>query len=376
MSDKITQVPLLDLMRQYEVIGETMEHALIQCARSGRYILGQAVEAFEEQVAPYCGVKHGVGVTSGSDALILALMAEGIGPGDRVITSPFTFFATAGAISRLGATPVFVDIEPEGFNIDPDQVAHEADKGARAILVVHLFGQCADMDPILSIADERGMPVFEDAAQAIGSEYKGKRAGSLGRYGCFSFFPSKNLGCMGDGGLVTTGDPDRADLMRLLRNHGARPKYYHKFVGGNFRLDAMQAAVLAVKLPHLDAWSESRQRNAAFYRGLFENAGLDEVVLPPELPDRRHIYNQFTLRIRNGKRDRVLKSLRERRIGCEVYYPVPLHLQECFASLGYRAGAFPVAETAAKEVISIPIFPELTREEMTHVVEAFSDILG
>lgn len=374
---KIDGVPLLDLGRQYALIGGEMEKALIDCARSGRYILGDAVEKFEKESAEYCGVNHAIGVTSGSDALIVALMAEGIGPGDKVITSAFTFFATGGAIWRVGATPIFVDIEPDGFNIDPAKVEQAAgQQGVKAIMVVHLFGQCADMDAIMDIAKKYDLCVIEDAAQSIGSEYKGKRAGSIGHYGCFSFFPSKNLGCMGDGGLVTTNDPERAKMVKMLRNHGSQPKYYHKYVGGNFRIDAMQAAVLSVKLPYLDSWTKGRQKNAATYEELFAKAKMENVQLPAVLPERRHIYNQFTLRIKNGLRDRVLKSLRERKIGCEVYYPVPLHLQECFADLNYKPGDIPLSEQASDEVISIPIFPELTTEEQQYVVDSFAEILG
>jgi dTDP-4-amino-4,6-dideoxygalactose transaminase len=373
----ITGVPLLDLNRQYAAIGREMEKAVIDCARSTRYILGPAVEEFEKAAADYCGAKESIGVTSGSDALIIALMAEGIGPGDKVITTPFTFFATAGAIWRVGAIPVFVDIEEDGFNIDPDQVAEAAKQdGVKAVIPVHLFGQCADMDPIMEIAEKHGLIVIEDAAQAIGSEFKGKRAGSMGHYGCFSFFPSKNLGCMGDGGLVICNDEEKAEKLRIFRNHGSKPKYYHRFVGGNFRIDAMQAAVLSVKLPCLDSWTQSRQKNAADYRSLFADAGIQGLTPPPELPGRRHIYNQFTLRIKDGKRDRVLKSLHEKNIGCEVYYPVPLHLQECFAELGHKEGDMPKSEIAAGEVISIPIFPELTDEEKKYVVDALAEILS
>ena len=375
MSETITQVPLLDLRRQYESIGPEMERALLECARSTLYILGRAVEDFEAESAAYCGAAHAIGATSGSDALIMALMAKNIGSGHKVIAPPFTFFATAGAITRVGATPVFVDIEPDGFNLDPAQLETAAKQGARAVIVVHLFGQCAEMDPILDIANKYDLVVIEDAAQAIGSEYKGRRAGSMGDFGCFSFFPSKNLGCMGDGGLVTCMDEEKADLLRVLRNHGSRPKYYHRLIGGNFRLDAMQAAVLSVKLPHLDSWTKGRQENAALYRELFAQADLPDLVCPIELPDRRHIYNQFTLRILNGKRDRVLKSLREKRIGCDIYYPVPLHLQECFADLGYAQGSLPVSEQAAAQAISIPVFPELTEAEITYVVDTLADIL-
>lgn len=374
---KIESVPLLDLKRQYAAIGSEMERALLECSRSTQYILGKQVESFEQKAGDYCGAKHALGVTSGSDALIIALMAEKIGHKDKVITTPFTFFATAGAISRVGAEPVFVDIEPDGFNINPEKLEKAASsEGVKAVIPVHLFGQCAQMDAIMEISEKYGLAVIEDAAQAIGAEYKNRRAGSIGHYGCFSFFPSKNLGCIGDGGLVTTNDQNRADKLRILRNHGARPKYYHNLVGGNFRLDAVQAAVLSIKLPYLDSWTEKRQSNAAFYRKAFEQAGLsDSIVLPPEIPDRRHIYNQFTVRIKNGMRDRILKTLREKKIGCEIYYPVPLHLQECFESLGHAPGDFPVSEAAANEVVSLPIFPELSEWEMQFVVDTLSQIV-
>jgi len=377
VENKIKGAPLLDLGRQYAAIGQEMEKALIDCARSGKYILGAAVLDFEKAAAKYCRTDHAVGATSGSDALLMALMAEGIGPGDKVITTPFTFFATGGAIWRVGAKPLFVDIEPEGFNIDPVQVEKAAcEDGVKAIIVVHLFGQCVDMDPVLDLAKKHNLVVIEDAAQSIGSEYKGKRAGSMGHYGAFSFFPSKNLGCMGDGGLVTTKDSEKAEKLEIFRNHGSMPKYYHKYVGGNFRLDAMQAAVLSVKLPYLDSWTEARQKNAERYNRLFADAKIEGVIVPPVLSRRRHIYNQYTLRIKNGTRNRVLKSLREKNIGCEVYYPVPLHLQECFEGLSYKQGDLPICEQASEEVLSIPIFPELTENEQEYVVKAFKEILG
>ena len=375
-NEVIASVPLLDLRRSYATLAEPLEAALLAVARSGAYILGETVERFEKEAAAYCGAAHAVGVTSGSDALLVALMAEGIGPGHEVVTTAFSFFATAGAIRRVGARPVFVDIEPGGFNMDPGQVEAAITPRTWAILPVHLFGQCAEMDPILEIARRHGLVVIEDAAQAIGSEYRGWRAGSLGDYGCFSFFPSKNLGCMGDGGLVTSNDPARAERVRLLRNHGAHPKYYHKLVGGNFRLAPIQAAVLSVKLPHLDAWTKARQENAAHYRDLFAAVRLPGLVLPPELPGRRHIYNQFTLRVQGGRRGRVSEVLKARKIGFEVYYPVPLHRQECFADLGYGPGSLPEAERAALEVLSTPIFPELRAAEREYVVSAFREALG
>ena len=307
-------------------------------------------------------------------------MAEGIGPGDEVITTPYTFFATAGAIARTGAKPVFVDIDPDTYNIDPEGIEAKITKNTKAILPVHLYGQCAEMDPILDIADRRGMPVIEDAAQAIGAEYKGRRAGSMGRYGCFSFFPSKNLGAAGDGGLVTTSDDAVAERLRVLRVHGSKPKYYHALIGGNFRFDALQAAIVAVKLRHLDRWTAGRQANAARYRRLFEAAGLAVpspanargivgeglVQLPYEVPGNRHIYNQFVIRV--PRRDELQAYLKEQKIGNEVYYPVPLHLQQCFAYLGHREGDFPESERAARETLALPIYPELSDQQAEQVV--------
>jgi dTDP-4-amino-4,6-dideoxygalactose transaminase len=304
----------------------------------------------------------------------MALMAEDIGPGDEVITTPYTFFATAGCIARVGATPVFVDILPDTFNIDPAQIEAKITKNTKALMPVHLYGQCADMDAILDIAACHGLAVIEDAAQAIGSEYHGRRAGSMGRYGCFSFFPSKNLGAAGDGGMVVAQDAAIAEKLRMLRNHGMQPKYYHSILGGNFRFDTLQAAVVNVKFPHLDAWSAGRQANAARYRRLFGEAGLSQdglVGLPTEAPNRRHIYNQFVICVEN--RDALLEHLKKSDIGSEIYYPVPLHLQKCFAYCGYREGDFPVSEAAAKETLALPIYPELTDEQAAWVVEAIRE---
>ncbi len=360
-------VPLLDLRLQYEGLRDELEAAVLDVLRSQHFILGPRVEAFERACAGYCGVPHALGVSSGTDALLLALMALGIGPGDEVITSSFSFFATAGCVHRVGARPVFVDIEPGSFNLDPAAIEARITPRTKAILPVHLFGQVAELDPILDLARRRGLFVIEDAAQAIGAELGGRRAGSLGDVGCFSFFPSKNLGGAGDGGLVTTRDPALHERMRRLRNHGAQPKYFHQFVGGNFRLDAIQAAVLAVKLPHLDAWTAARQRNAATYRGLLADlAATGRIGLPVEGPWRRHIWNQFTIRF-PGTRDAVAKHLAGLGIGTEVYYPRPLHLQECFAYLGLAAGAQPESERAAAEVLSVPIFPELTEAQLAEV---------
>jgi dTDP-4-amino-4,6-dideoxygalactose transaminase len=303
-------------------------------------------------------------------------MAENIGPGDEVITTPYTFFATAGAIARTGAKPVFVDIDPRTYNIDPAQIEAKISKNTKAIMPVHLYGQCADMDPILGIAERHGIPVIEDAAQAIGAEYKGRRAGSMGRYGCFSFFPSKNLGAAGDGGLVTTKDTELADRLRVLRVHGSKPKYYHATIGGNFRFDALQAAIVSVKLQHLDQWTAGRQANAARYRRLFEAAGLVDdglVRLPYEVPGNRHIYNQFVIRV--PRRDELQAHLKAEKIGTEVYYPVPLHVQQCFASLGHREGDFPHSEKAAKETLALPIYPELSDGQAEWVVAAIGKFL-
>lgn len=360
-------IPLLDLKAGYGQIRDEIRAAVDRVIESQGFILGPEVEGLEEEVAAYSQCSYGIGVSSGTDALMAALMAIDIKPGDEVITAPYTFFATAGTIWRLGAKPVFVDIEPATYNIDPALIEQAITARTRAIMPVHLFGQMAEMDSIMEIANRYNLTVIEDAAQAIGSEYKGRRAGSIGHLGCFSFFPSKNLGGFGDGGMVTTNDAALAERVRLLRNHGAFPKYYHKFVGGNFRLDALQAAILRIKLKHLDSWSEGRQRNAALYRELFISAGLTQVGLPYEAPDRRHIYNQFVIRV--PRRDGVMACLKENRIGTEIYYPVPLHLQECFADLGHREGDLPASETAAKESLALPVYPELSDQDKARVVE-------
>lgn len=360
-------IPLLDLKAGYGQIRDEIRAAVDRVIESQGFILGPEVEGLEEEVAAYSQCRYGIGVSSGTDALMAALMAIDIKPGDEVITAPYTFFATAGTIWRLGAKPVFVDIEPATYNIDPALIEQAITARTRAIMPVHLFGQMAEMDSIMEIANRYNLTVIEDAAQAIGSEYKGRRAGSIGHLGCFSFFPSKNLGGFGDGGMVTTNDAALAERVRLLRNHGAFPKYYHKFVGGNFRLDALQAAILRIKLKHLDSWSEGRQRNAALYRELFISAGLTQVGLPYEAPDRRHIYNQFVIRV--PRRDGVMACLKENRIGTEIYYPVPLHLQECFADLGHREGDLPASETAAKESLALPVYPELSDQDKARVVE-------
>jgi len=363
------RVPLLDLKAQYATIKAEILDAVHAVFDSQMFILGPVVQECERLCAEYSGCRHGVGVTSGSDALLICLMAEGIGPGDEVITTPYTFFATAGCIARVGAKPVFVDICPKTFNIKAADIESRITPRTRAIIPVHLYGQCADMDPILDVAARHKLIVIEDAAQAIGAEYKGRRAGSMGHYGCFSFFPSKNLGGAGDGGMVVTQDPQRAENLSVLRNHGSKPKYYHSLVGGNFRLDALQAAVINVKIRHLDRWTAARQANAERYRTLFTEAGLvanGAVGLPYAVPGARHIYNQFVIRV--AHRDALRAYLQEQGIGTEVYYPVPLHLQKCFASLGYQEGDCPESETAAQQTLALPIYPELTDEQLGHVV--------
>lgn len=360
-------VPLLDLKAQYATIREETRAAMDRVAESQIFILGPECKALEEAVAAYSQCRFGIGMSSGTDALLVALMALDVQPGDEIITTPYTFFATAGSIARLGAKAVFVDIDPTTYNLDPAGIEALITERTRAIMPVHLYGQMADMDPIMAVAEQHHLPVIEDAAQAIGSEYKGRRAGAIGQMGCFSFFPSKNLGGFGDGGMVVTNDPALAEKLTLLRGHGAKPKYYHKVVGGNFRLDALQAAVLRVKLPHLDAWTAGRQRNAATYRRLFAEAGLDGVIgLPVEMPNVRHIYNQFVIRC--PQRDELMAHLKRQEIGHEVYYPVPMHLQECFADLGYHQGDFPHSEAAANETLAIPIYPELTEAMQRTVV--------
>jgi dTDP-4-amino-4,6-dideoxygalactose transaminase len=362
-------VPLLDLKSQYEPLRTEILDAITRVCDSQRFIHGPEVEGLERELEAYLGVQHAVGTSSGTDAVLAALMAVGIGAGDEVITSTYSFFATAGCIARLGARPVLVDIDPRTFNIDAAAAVAAITPRTRAIVPVHLFGQAADLMPLINAGVRRSLPIIEDAAQAIGAKYHDHSVGGLGAIGCFSFFPSKNLGAFGDAGFVTTNDANLGRQLRLLRNHGMEPKYYHHLVGGNFRLDALQAAVLRVKLPHLDAWTEGRQRNAARYRSLFADAGLtDTVCLPVEAADRTHIYNQFVIRV--PARDRLKAHLDAAGIGTEIYYPVPFHLQKCFASLGYARGAFPHAEAAAGDSLALPIYPELTEAQQATVVEA------
>jgi dTDP-4-amino-4,6-dideoxygalactose transaminase len=371
----ITQVPLLDLQAQYEPIRTDILEAVTRVCDSQRFIGGPEVEGLERELAAMLEVREAVGVSSGTDALLAAMMALGVGPGDEVVTSTYSFFATAGCVARLGARPVFVDIDPATYNISPAGIAAAITSRTKAIIPVHLYGCSAEMEPILATAQAAGVAVVEDAAQAIGARYRGRPVGGLGTLGCFSFFPSKNLGAFGDAGLVTTHDPALAHRVRLIRNHGMEPKYYHHFVGANFRLDALQAAVLRVKAPHLQAWTEGRRRNAARYRQLLAPLAAEgRIVLPIEPPHCRHIYNQFVIRVPD--RDRVRAFLDSRRIGTEIYYPVPFHLQECFASLGYRAGAFPEAERAAASTIALPIYGELTDDQLVYVADALASALG
>lgn len=368
-------VPLLDLKAQYQSIRREIDAAVAEVFESQYFILGPKVKACEEAVARYSQCAWAVGVSSGTDALLLALMAEGIGPGDEVITSPYTFFATAGSVTRLGATPVFVDIDPATFNIDVSRIEAAVTPRTKAIIPVHLYGQMADMDPIMDIARRHRLVVIEDACQSIGAEYKGRRAGSMGTYGCFSFFPSKNLGGAGDGGAITTQDQSRASRLAVMRVHGMEPKYYHHMIGGNFRLDALQAAVVTVKMNHLDTWTQQRQANAARYDHLFAEGGLiapDRLRLPTRATD-RHVFNQYVVRV--PRRDELRTFLQERHIGVEVYYPVPLHLQECFRNLGLRQGAFPESERAARESLALPIYPELSEAQAAWVVESIAEFL-
>lgn len=376
-ADRPDPVPLIDLVAQYRQIEAEVGGAVGRIFAEQRFILGDEVAEFECDVAEYCDSREAIGCASGTDALILALMALDVGPGDEVITSPYTFFATGSSIHRLGAKPVFVDIDPVSFNIDPAAVEAAITPRSRVILPVHLFGQCADMAPLWRIAGKADLMIVEDACQAIGAEYQQRRAGVLGTLGCFSFFPTKNLGGAGDGGLVTTDDPALGKRVRRLRVHGDAGQYEHVEVGLNSRLDALQAAILRVKLRYLDEWTAARQRHADLYEQLFDDYGLRDAITPPAtLPDRRHVFNQYCVRVGDGRRDEVLTGLRQRQIGCAVYYPKPLHLQTCFADLGYRAGSLPVAEQAALETIALPVYPELREEQQERVVAAIAAALG
>lgn len=369
------KVPLLDLSEQNRILRPEIEAALGRVLDTNAFILGGEVKALEEELAEYCGTKYAIGCASGSDALLLALMAVGVEPGDEVITTPYSFFATVSSITRLGARPVFVDIDPETFNLDVSQVEAAITERTRAIEPVHLYGQCADMAALNAIATKYGIPVVEDAAQAIGAEENGRRAGTMSAIGCFSFYPSKNLGGMGDGGFLTTDDDELARKLFALRVHGSEERYYHKWVGLNSRLDGFQGAVLRVKLPHLDTWSQKRKENADRYRVLFTDAGLTEqVTLPYERGNCRHIYNQFVVRI-GERRDELRSFLAENGVGTDIYYPVPLHLQECFAYVGYRQGDFPESERAARESLALPIYPELRPDQQEYVVDGIAQFL-
>jgi dTDP-4-amino-4,6-dideoxygalactose transaminase len=367
----LMKVPLLDLQAQYATIRSEIREAIDRVCDAQQFILGQEVTGFELEAATFCETRHAIGVSSGTDALLVALMALGVGPGDDVVVPTYSFFATAGTVARLGARPVFIDIERSSFNLDVARLAAAVTSRTKAIMPVHLFGRCCDMEAVAAVAARHGIPVIEDAAQSIGARDDQRRsAGTIGAIGCLSFFPSKNLGAFGDGGMVLTNDAERAEQIRILRAHGSQPKYYHRVVGGNFRLDAIQAAVLRVKLRYLSGWTKARRENADRYRTLFREVGLDSrVALPEDVPG--HIYNQFVIRCPN--RDRLQRHLRDAGVGTEVYYPVALHLQPCFADLGYREGQLPEAEAAARESLALPIYPELTEEAQRYVVGRIRD---
>jgi len=379
------EVPLLDLKEQYEDIQEEILLATKEIFDSQRFILGPKVEELEKRIAGYCQCDYAVGVSSGTDALLISLMTEGIGIGDLVVTTPYTFFATVGAVARVGARPVFVDIDKSTYNMDPDgldfalsHVDEEEKSRVKAIIPVHLFGQCADMVRILKVAEGHDLSVIEDAAQAIGAEYEFtdgeiKRAGSMGHYGCFSFYPTKNLGAFGEAGMVTTNDRVVYNNLKTMRNHGDVARYDHSFIGGNFRLDALQAAILLVKLKYLDEWIRKRRENASLYWTLFREEGLEWILLPEEM-EKRHVYNQFVIKIRD-RRDELKKYLAEKGVGCEVFYPVPLHMQACFEYLGYKSEDFPVSVEAAKKTLGLPIYPELRPEQIHYVVDMIREFL-
>ncbi len=369
-------VPALDLKSQYQSIRDEIDPVVLRVIESQMFVQGPEVSQLEAEVAEYCGASFGIGCASGTDALLLPLMAMEIGPGDEVITTPYTFFATAGSIWRTGARPVFVDIEPETYNIDPRQIEAVITDRTKAIIPVHLYGQAADMDAIDAIADHYGLFVLEDAAQAIGAGYQGRRAGVLGQVAAFSFYPSKNLGGFGDGGMMTTDDPALARKLARLRVHGMEPKYHHQEVGINSRLDALQAAILRVKLRHLDAWTEARRAVASRYDRLFGEMGLDSfATLPIERSGYHHVYNQYVIRVPAETRDGLREHLSARQVGTEIYYPIPLHLQNCFAAMGHQPGDFPVAEASARETIALPMYPELTEEQQAHVVGSIREFV-
>lgn len=367
------QVPLLDIAAQHTPLRAELDAAISRVMDSTAFILGHEANQLEAEIAAYSNCKHGIACASGSDALLLALMALDIKAGDEVITTPYTFFATASAITRLGARPRFVDIDPDTFNLNVEQVRAAVGSRTRAIMPVHLFGQCADMNALIELERQTGVPLVEDAAQAIGAEDAGRRAGSMSRVGCFSFYPAKNLGACGDGGMMVTNDDTLAERLRVLRVHGETSRYHHKFVGINSRLDGIQAAILRVKLPHLNSWSDTRARNAARYVELFDEADLpDHITLPHTRENVRHIFNQFVIGVNESKRDALVEHLCAANIGTAIYYPVPLHLQECFAFLGYKMGDFSHSERAARETLALPIYSELTRDQQAYVVETIN----
>lgn len=369
-------VPLLDLQVQYQEMGQELVEAVRRVLASGQVILGQEVAHLESTVADYCGTAHAVGCSSGTDALLLALQALDVGPGDEVLLPPFTFFASVGAVCRLGAKPVFVDIDPQTFNIDPLQVENKVTDRTRAIMAVHLFGQCADMAPLWEIADRHQLHIVEDAAQSFGADYQGKRAGNLGAIGCFSFYPSKILGAFGDAGLVTTNDRDWATKLACLRAHGMEPRYYHQYIGFNARIDALQAALLNVKMPHVERWIEARQAAAARYDRLLDQHLLSRFLEKPVArKGRRHVFNQYVVRVADGQRDALMRHLKANHIGCDIYYPVPLHLQPCLQHLGYHAGDFPASEAACQSVLALPIYPEITAEQQERVMQSCAAFL-
>ena len=369
-------VPLVDIQAQYRALGAEFEAAVSRVLASGQVILGPEVSALEEEIAAYCGVSHGVGCGSGTDALLLALHGLGIGPGDEVILPPFTFFATAGSVCRTGARPVFADIDPATYNIDPVQVESKVTPRTKAIMVVHLFGQCVDMEPVWRVAERHGLLIIEDAAQSLGAEYQGKPCGSLGSVACLSFYPTKNLGSFGDAGMVVTNDPEWAARMACLRVHGMEPKYYHKYLGWNARIDAVQAAILRTKFPHLESYLAARQTAARRYDALIEESHLGHFLSRPVVaPHRRHTFNQYVVRVAGGERDALVRHLKSEGIGCEIYYPVSLHLQECLAHLGYGPGDFPASEEACRAVLALPIYPELTADQQRRVIGSCATFL-
>jgi len=372
-----TSVPMLDVNRQNEPLHEEISAAIDAVCRSGAFVHGPACREFEATIAAYCGSEHAVGCASGSDALLLSLMALGVGPGDEVVLPSFTFFATAGAVSRLGAKPVFMDILPKTFNVDPADVERKITRRTKAIIPVHLFGQCCDMQQLNEIAQTKNIPLVEDAAQAIGATVDDQRAGSLGTLGCFSFYPTKNLGGFGDGGMITTDSQKLADKLRILRDHGQHPRYQHSLVGVNSRLDTIQAAILNIKLSYLDEWTVARKQNAQRYENEFANLKLDaQLGVPEVLEEYSSVWNQYTVRVPEGRRDELQRHFADKKIGSAVYYPIPLHLQECFADLGYQKGSLPVTEQAAEEVLSLPIFAELTEDEQSQVIRAVAEFYG